>query len=34
MENINNEYNNLTHQFNKIEIKVLISDDELLKGDE
>ena len=34
MENINNEYNNLTRQFNKIEIKVLISDDELLKGDE
>ena len=34
MENINNEYNKLTHQFNKIEIKVLISDDELLKGDE
>ena len=34
VKNINDKYNNLTNQFNKIEIKVLISKDELLRGKE
>lgn len=34
IKNINKEYNSLTHQFSKIEIKLLISDDELLKEEE
>lgn len=34
MESISNKYNNLTHQFNEMEIKLLISDEELLKEEE
>ena len=34
MENINKEYECLTKQFNNVEIKLLISDDELLDGGE